>query len=90
MVLALLQEVLVAPVALLLIAYPAKASQKREVNQKRPSPLNYLEPVTTAQSWLRQNSHSSQHFEGADAVHEDRLLTVSSGHKVSHAAAYGP
>lgn len=37
-VLALLQEVLVTPVALLLIAYPAETTQRHEVSGKRCTP----------------------------------------------------
>lgn len=38
----------------------------------------------------RQNSHPSQHFKGADAVHEGGLLRVCSAYEVSHVASYGP
>lgn len=41
------------------------------------------------QEGSEEHSHSSLHFEGADAVHEGCLLSVFPGHKVLHAGGDG-
>lgn len=55
--------------------------------------MSWLPVFNDHSAWreqCRQNSHSSQHFKGAHAVHEGRLLTVCPGHEVPHVAGYGP
>lgn len=46
--------------------------------------------TTEAQGKQTLHSHSSQYFNGADAVHKGGLLLVRSGHEVSHVGGYGP
>lgn len=83
-VLALLQEVLVPPEALLLIAHPARTAEPRgEWKSSKHGPLHLKQR-------FHRHSHPSQHFQGADAVHEGGLLGVRPAHEVPHVAGDGP